>query len=324
MPFNPGQANQENDAAYLVDATRTGGAGVDAIWPSPSANKSLYQACGGVYALMQMMANKGFTCSDSNFATLASVLANILTTADVQSGLQTVSWASTLLFNAARYDGFQVTLTGDVSVSVTGQTVGQLIGLLWLQDSVGGRTVTFPGNIKGAAQPDPAANVLSAQLFKVDASGNLAAVGPAASVNGLGGVAVGAFGAAPGNFSTLRVAGAAPAGLVLTGNGTDYVPTTAPGYTSGSNANGYWQKDPNGLIRQWGFFSGAVSESAVTFPVPFTSLGSVSVNATSSTPFGSGIAFISINNGSITLTEFEVLCGGDESTQNLYWSAIGY
>ena len=217
LPFNPGQANQENDAAYLVDATRTGGAGVDAIWPSPSANKSLYQACGGVYALMQMMANKGFVCSDANLATLSGVLANILTTADVQGGLQTVAWASTLVFNAAKYSGFQVTLTGNTTVSVTGQIGGELIGLLWLQDGVGGRTVSFAGNIKGATQPDPAANVLTVQLFKVDAAGNLNAVGPAISVNG-------AFFPALLSAGSFTLAGGAPVGDALVGNGTIFVP----------------------------------------------------------------------------------------------------
>jgi len=103
LPFNPTQANQDTDAEYLIDSTRTGGAGVDAIWPSKSANKTLYQASNGVYALMQMMANKGFVTSDANLATLTAVLANILTTADIPAALQSVSWASTVTLNAAAY-----------------------------------------------------------------------------------------------------------------------------------------------------------------------------------------------------------------------------
>ena len=99
---------------------------------------------------------------------------------------------------------------------------------------------------------------------------------------------------------------------------------TSGSWSSGNNSDGYWQKDPSGLIRQWGFVTGAVSETAVTFPTPFTNSASISVVATSSIPFGDGIAFVAISNGTVSTTEFEILCGGDESTQNFYWEATGY
>ena len=78
LQFNPTQANQENDAAYLTDATRTGGAGIGSEWPSISANKTLYQTSTAVAALMAMMANKGFTVSDASLPTLTAVLAALL------------------------------------------------------------------------------------------------------------------------------------------------------------------------------------------------------------------------------------------------------
>lgn len=55
-------------------------------------------------------------------------------------------------------------------------------------------------------------------------------------------------------------------------------------FTSGSNANGYWTKDPvTGKIDQWGSVvlpavGGNQSDVAITFPIPFTSAASVVVD----------------------------------------------
>ena len=295
LPFNPSQANQESDSTYLVDATRTGGAGVDAIWPSPSANKTLYQVAGGMYALMQMMANKGFTTLDSNLATLTAVMANLLTTADVPIGLQSVPWTSTPVFNAAKYSGFQVTLSGATSFTISGQVAGQVIGLLWVQDGTGGRSITFPGNVNGGAQPDQTPGVLSAQLFKVDASLNLNAIGQ-----------------------------------VLTGNGTSYVPTTAPGYTSGSNANGYWQKDPNGKIEQWGIgpSTGPGTRNVlITFPIAFSSAVTIAVTLSAIWLSGQNSSIAQQEQGSVTINGFEFgvsSSGSINGTTTPAWRAVGY
>ena len=322
LPFNPSQANQESDSTYLVDATRTGGAGVDAIWPSPSANKTLYQVAGGMYALMQMMANKGFTTLDSNLATLTAVMANLLTTADVPIGLQSVPWTSTPVFNAAKYSGFQVTLSGATSFTISGQVAGQVIGLLWVQDGTGGHSITFPGNVNGGAQPDQTPGVLSAQLFKVDTSLNLNAIGPAVSVNGMTGLAV--------NAATLTVAGAAPSGQVLTGNGTSYVPTTAPGYTSGSNANGYWQKDPNGKIEQWGIgpSTGPGTRNVlITFPIAFSSAVTIAVTLSAIWLSGQNSSIAQQEQGSVTINGFEFgvsSSGSINGTTTPAWRAVGY
>jgi len=270
LQFNPTQANQETDSEYLVDSTRTGGAGVDALWPSVSANKTLYQISTLSAAFAQALANKGYTISDANLGTLTAVLANVLTTADVPGQLQSVSYAATLTLNAAAYSGFQVALAGNVTLSISGQTTGQAITLLFVQDASGGHTVVFPAGTIGAAQPDPTAGAISAQLFKVDAAYTLVAVGPSVSSSGMGGLAIGTANAAPGNFSTLKVAGAAPSGQVLTGNGTSYVPVAAPGFTSGSNANGHWYKNPAGLITQYILVPAIAGSSTTTFNYPTT------------------------------------------------------
>ena len=274
LQFNPTLANQETDAEYLVDSTRTGGAGVDAIWPSPSANKTLYQASTAITALMQMMANKGFTVSDASLSALTAQLSNILTTADLLSNLQYVTWASSIVLNAARYNGFEIFLSGNSVVGISGQAVGQVIVLMFVQDGTGGHTVTYTGDLTSGSQPDPTANAISSQIFKVNTGGGLQPLGPMVSYNGMSGMALGAVNPALVNAAVLKVAGIAPNGQVLTGNGTSYIPVAAPGFTAGSNSNGNWQQDPTGLYHQRGVTGGIPTggphaQFAVTFPTAF-------------------------------------------------------
>jgi len=327
LPFNPTQANQENDAAYLADATRTGGAGVDAIWPSQSANKTLYQVAGGMYALMAMMANKGFTALDTNLATLTAVLANLLTTADVPAGLQVVPYATSMAFNAGKYAGFQVTLTGNPRFTIAGQAPGAVIGLIWLQDSVGGRAVTFPGNVNGGAQPDPTANVATAQLFKVDSAGNLDAVGPAVSVNGLSGLPIGAVNPSSGVFTSLK--GPTVAGTDNSTNAatTAWVRQLFAGNTS-FLGNGYIIL-PGGLILQWGTGSAegpGTRDVPVSFPIAFPNACFVVV-ITAQWNTGQNSSIAQVEQGSITTAVFEfgvASAGSVNGTTTPMWFAVGY
>lgn len=43
----------------------------------------------------------------------------------------------------------------------------------------------------------------------------------------------------------------------------------AASITTGSNANGWWRKLPNGSIEQWGAGTTTSGSSAITFPIPF-------------------------------------------------------
>ena len=87
--WNPNAANQENDAAYIADSLRTGGAPTNSILPSPTFNKFSYQTSIGVKALMDMLTNKGYSPTDGSavpataLANLIGVLANIMTQADM-------------------------------------------------------------------------------------------------------------------------------------------------------------------------------------------------------------------------------------------------
>ena len=178
LQWNPTQANQETDAAYAADSQRAGGAVDPSLFASVLANKLFFQCTTYLTALFQAFANKGFTTSDASLATLTAQCANFLTSADVKPGLQYVLYAPTLVFDATQANGFQVTLTGGLSFTVTGATVGQLITLVFTQDGVGGRAVTYPGNVLSPGVPSVAAGASSAQLFQVLNDNQLHPIGP--------------------------------------------------------------------------------------------------------------------------------------------------
>ena len=309
LQFNPTQANQENDAAYLTDATRTGGAAVDGIWPSNSANKTLYQASTAIAALMQMMANKNFTVSDASLSTLTSVLANILTTADIPGGLQSVTWASSIALNGGAYSGFQIPLQGNTTLSISGQVAGEVIVLLFVQDSTGGRTVTFPGNIIGAVQPDPAAGHVSAQAFKVNSALNLIPIG---SMDQSG---YGRFNTPPGTENSTAAATTAWAQL---------------GLLMSAGANGYLTLPEflGGFVLQWG--QAAWGGYNTPIPVSFNGAGFPNncfiVMVTPIQVNGQHTMLPSIVQGSVTTAGFEWQTGGNSATDGqcpVFWFAIG-
>lgn len=326
LQFNPTQANQENDAAYLIDATRTGGAGVDAVWPSTSANKTLYQLSTAITALMQMMANKGFTVSDANLATLTSQLMNILTTADLLGNLQSVAYAGSIALNAAAWNGFQIALAGNTSLTISGQTAGQVIVIIFVQDGSGGHTVTYPGNILGAVQPDPTASAISAQAFKVDAALNLVPISPSMSTDSTGRVATPAT-----NDNSTRIATTAWNLLGFLAS-----ISSAHGYVALPTWLGGW-------IIQWGtdgpLPTGSYDASlAIAFPnaALFTSTPRVfcqtdnrADNADGSAPYVLNAGPISITTSGFTaIASCNTVIGGHgaasiSNTVNINWFAIG-
>lgn len=180
--FNPTATNQDSDSAYTADTLRSGGISAS---PTPFAavlaNKMYYQWSVAIAAIMQMMANKGFAVSDASYATLTGVLANILTTADQRSLIQTPAFASTLALDISKASSFHITLSGDTTISFTGMTPGQRVLLAFLQDGTGGHNVTMPagtgsGQVQGAGSVDPTPGSLSIQEYWTDPSDNLRAV----------------------------------------------------------------------------------------------------------------------------------------------------
>lgn len=167
LQWNPTQANQESNAAYLADGQRAGGATNPSIFDAVLANKLFNQLSNYIFALFTMYANKGFTTDDSNISTLITQCANFLTTADVKTGLEYVPYSPVLAFDALHYAGFQVTLTGNLSFTITGASIGDLVTFSFTQDGVGGHTVAYPPNVVGGGAPSTTPNSNSVQMFRV-------------------------------------------------------------------------------------------------------------------------------------------------------------
>ena len=324
LQFNPTQANQETDAEYAVDSTRTGGAGVDGIWPSPSANKTLYQGSTAFAGLMQMMANKGFVVSDANLATLTAVLANILTTADVQAGLQSVAYAPSITLNTAAYNGFEITLAGNTTLSTTGVVAGQVILLFFVQDATGGRTITFSG-FSGAAQPDPTASTISAQLFKVNAALVAEAISPLMSASGINNTPIGAAAAASGDFTSLT------ANTPASSDDSTNAATTAwakNGFLSMFGTNGYFKMPAwlGGFTLQWGLsLNPSGVDTAVSFPISFSNAClQVQLTTTDNATGGGGDRISYVLLSTVSAAGFTWSTNGTFSSGGAFWFAIGY
>ena len=168
LQWNPTGANQETDAAYLADSQRSGGATNPSLFDATLANKAFYQWSTYLEGLFTAFANKGFSTSDANLSTLIAQCANFLTTADIKPGMQYVLFSTALVFDCSQANGFQVTLTNDVtSLSVENAAVGQTVTLAFTQDGVGGRTVPFPNNVLNPGTISDLADSSSVQTFIV-------------------------------------------------------------------------------------------------------------------------------------------------------------
>lgn len=178
LQWNPTQTNQQNDATYLADSQRAGGASDPSLFASVLANKAFNQWSNYLFALFTAFANKGFSTSDANISTLIAQCANFLTSADVKPNLVYVLYSPTLVFAAGTSNGFQVVLTGNLAFTLSGLVVGQPITLAFTQDGVGGRTVSYPSNVLTPGTPSTAANATSVQTFVVLADNLLHPTGP--------------------------------------------------------------------------------------------------------------------------------------------------
>jgi len=96
--------------------------------------------------------------------------------------------------------------------------------------------------------------------------------------------------------------------------------TGGGGYTSGYNPSlGYWQKDPTGLIRQWGiaYLTTYGVFQTFTFPTSFTNFASISIVANDST---GAVRVIATQPISLSTYGLDATGGGAAA----YWQAIGY
>jgi hypothetical protein len=178
IQWNPTAANQESDAAYLADSQRAGGAATPSLFAATLGNKLFYQLSTCVTALNKMLANKGFNVSDVDVNVLAAQYGNLLTTADMRAGLIAVPYASTLAFDCTKSNGFHVTLTGDLTFTLTGPSVGQQIVLAFTQDSTGNHAVNWPGVVRAQGTLMPNSGYTSTQAFVVLDNNQLYPIGP--------------------------------------------------------------------------------------------------------------------------------------------------
>lgn len=87
------------------------------------------------------------------------------------AGQVIIAYSSTPVFDATVNDSFIMTLTGNVtSSSIVGSQAGQIISFIIRQDSTGGRTFVWPGNVKGAMNIGIGGSEISAQTFVSDAA----------------------------------------------------------------------------------------------------------------------------------------------------------
>ena len=318
LPFNPTATNQESDADYLADSQRSGGYGVDNIVPSALLNKVQYQASIFCAAFSQMMAAKpgAYSLNDASQSALAAVLSNILTESDLGTNLVGVAYSPTPTFNATSTNGFQMALTGNITSSaITGVSIGKLVAFYFSQDSAGGRTVAWPASMVGTIQPDPAPNAVSVMLFRADLSGNLRAVSPMISNNGV------FFGAATANVSL-------KAPTVSSSDSSTNAATTAWckfGFAVLLAANGYIQLPTwmSGLMVQWGVSSAPDIGAGPALGVAFNGSGfptqCFGVMATMNNNVGSNIRTIQ----AVVTSSSTFNIGSNGSGTTAFWVAIG-
>lgn len=89
LQWNPDGNNQLTDGDYLSNTSRVNGA-ITGIFESPLANKIFYQTSTLVVALATTMVNKGYEMQDGNLSFLITALSNLLTRADIGTGVGSV------------------------------------------------------------------------------------------------------------------------------------------------------------------------------------------------------------------------------------------
>ena len=117
---------------------------------------------------------------DGNLAALITNLTNAIIAAarGVSTGVVTVAFSPTPVFDASQGSTFEIVLTGNVTSStLVNVTPGQALTFIVKRDGTGGHTFVPPGNLPMAAI-DTVASKTNIQDFIVDSGSNVYADGP--------------------------------------------------------------------------------------------------------------------------------------------------
>jgi hypothetical protein len=146
LQHNPGEANQESDATYAADTTRTGGIVTNQALPSLWLNKVWYQSSTFVAALAAALVIKGYTVMDTSLSTLTAVLGNIMTQADmaIYALLNSPTFTGTPTAPTPVSADSSLKLATTAYVKNQNYTIGVAGGILIQYGSGGGTSVTFP------------------------------------------------------------------------------------------------------------------------------------------------------------------------------------
>lgn len=107
--FNPNLTNMMDDTTYNTSSYRLNGA-VSGLAPSNIHNKLYYQATTMISAIAEILADRDFAVSDSNYAALKAVLVNGFL--DQGKSIQEYTTAGTFTFTAPKTGKYKVTVIG--------------------------------------------------------------------------------------------------------------------------------------------------------------------------------------------------------------------
>jgi hypothetical protein len=172
LQWNPGSNNQDTDAEYLADSQRSNGAANGQIFDDKTANKLFYQCSTFVASLAASLSAKGYTVNDTSAAALQTVLANILTNADLRANQITVNFSTNPTFDANLANGFRFGLSGNVtSSSLINGSIGQIVTFFIVSQNPGNFSFVWPSNVSnpGNVQTQSTGN-LFVQQFITDGS----------------------------------------------------------------------------------------------------------------------------------------------------------
>jgi hypothetical protein len=292
LQFDAAKNNIQTDIAYAASSDRTQGVQTGAAH-SNVHNKLFYQLSTLCAALGEMMAAKGYAISDASLSALTTVLANIMTLADMTTYALTADLASYIAKAAvvtktdsyafAAADYYKIFEANKAtSMNLTLEAAATAGSGKWIRiKNIGAGVVTLIGTLDGTVNPTMAQN----------------------------------------DEVTIYSNGVTWKGKILAG-------ATSYEFTASKTENGY-QKLPSGLIIQWGKYSGALTSDSsyavnlpIAFPTAFLNATANIENSGAANNVHMGMQVVSKTLSAVTFyaQSYDLAFGGT----GFFWHAIGY